>query len=191
MVKLRYTKHVSGSVTALKDLVFRGNGAFDPEAPLGGHQPFAFDQWAAFYNEYTVTGSKIRVKSIPWQENDATPYYQLINWSEQETAIATQSEVESVQDDAQRSTSVALVDIGAEPVVQSKYMSTAKMIGVRKSAVMTSAQYGAVTTANPATQWFWHVLTFAPDFTATIRPIQDILMTYYITFQARKILTES
>ena len=60
------------SDTSLDTYIFRMNSLFDPDyttsnpvASLGkgtpNHQPYGFDQWATFYNEYMVLGAKIDV----------------------------------------------------------------------------------------------------------------------------------
>jgi len=38
---------------------FRANDLYDPNYTGTGHQPMGFDQWMAFYNKFTVLGSKI------------------------------------------------------------------------------------------------------------------------------------
>jgi len=42
-------------------LVWSMNGLFDPEIPIGGHQPMGFDQAMAFYDHYTVVRSSVTV----------------------------------------------------------------------------------------------------------------------------------
>lgn len=41
---------------------FKCNGMYDPYDPLGGHQPYGFDQYAAIYNHYHVYKSVCRVQ---------------------------------------------------------------------------------------------------------------------------------
>nr|QXP07577.1 MAG: putative capsid protein [Arizlama virus] len=36
------------------EIVFRANGAHDPQHASGGHQPIGWDQWSNFYKNYTV-----------------------------------------------------------------------------------------------------------------------------------------
>lgn len=64
---LKYFELLGGSVTAGTTVKypFRANGMFDPYAPLGGHQPYGFDQWTAIYNHWVVTASTIRVTIVP------------------------------------------------------------------------------------------------------------------------------
>jgi len=50
---------------------FGVNCLFDPLLAVGGHQPYYFDQMAALYNHYTVTGSRMVVEFVPTTN---TPY---------------------------------------------------------------------------------------------------------------------
>lgn len=43
---------------------FRANGMYDPRFETGGHQPRGYDQWMAFYDHYTVIGSRITVTAF-------------------------------------------------------------------------------------------------------------------------------
>lgn len=36
---------------------FRFNSLFDPDATIGGHQPYGFDQWMAMYTRFTVVSA--------------------------------------------------------------------------------------------------------------------------------------
>lgn len=47
--------------TTTKVWSFRANGAFDPLANVGGHQPRGFDEYSSLYSTYTVTASKVTV----------------------------------------------------------------------------------------------------------------------------------
>ncbi|HIA02129.1 MAG TPA: hypothetical protein EYN66_09490, partial [Myxococcales bacterium] len=49
--------------TAVLQYRFRANGMFDPQVPLGGHQPRGFDEFMDAYDMFTVLGSKI---SVSW-----------------------------------------------------------------------------------------------------------------------------
>lgn len=66
-IKFRYCDKLTlapagASVSAFH--VFSANGLYDPDITGTGHQPIGFDQWMAFYNHYTVIGSKISVTFV-------------------------------------------------------------------------------------------------------------------------------
>lgn len=60
---LRYVEHIqltaaSGATT--NPTIFNCNGLYDPYYPVGGHQPYGFDQYMAIYNHYSVQRATIR-----------------------------------------------------------------------------------------------------------------------------------
>lgn len=70
---------------------FSTNGIYDPNITGTGHQPMGFDQWATYYNHYTVIGAKIRVRAIGKVEAGSTPtvlaLYQADDTSQPYTSI--------------------------------------------------------------------------------------------------------
>lgn len=62
-----YTLTSTSGVTTSQ--VFRANGCNDPDYSGAGHQPMFWDQWKAFYDYYTVLGSKI---TVTFQSRNAT-----------------------------------------------------------------------------------------------------------------------
>lgn len=50
-----------GAVAQNVVLTYRGNGMYDPDYALGGHQPMGFDQYIALYNKYYVKSATIKV----------------------------------------------------------------------------------------------------------------------------------
>lgn len=63
VVKMRYSDRISINPAAgtIASHVFRANSIFDPDDTGVGHQPRGHDEWAMFYNQYTVIGSKITI----------------------------------------------------------------------------------------------------------------------------------
>jgi len=54
--------NVDGNIGA--NYLFRCNSIFDPNQSGVGHQPMGHDQYAQFYNNYTVVGAKITVRFV-------------------------------------------------------------------------------------------------------------------------------
>ncbi len=74
VVKLPYVTSLQLNPTALAAAQhnFRANSIHDPDETGVGHQPLGHDQWAAFYNSYTVLASKISVQFISRDSNVTT-----------------------------------------------------------------------------------------------------------------------
>ena len=61
---LRYVEYgqLSPGASSYDQYFYKCNGLFDPTDAIGGHQPYAFDQYAAIYNHYKVYKSKCIVQ---------------------------------------------------------------------------------------------------------------------------------
>ncbi len=63
---MRYSEQISLSTGTIQgfygtEYSFRLNSLFDPDFTSGGHQPYGFDQIAAWYNRYIVTRVRIEL----------------------------------------------------------------------------------------------------------------------------------
>lgn len=66
IVRLKYADSFNLTVTqgGVSSYLFRTNSIHDPDFTAVGHQPLGHDQYAVFYNKYTVTGSRMTVTAI-------------------------------------------------------------------------------------------------------------------------------
>lgn len=62
IVKMRYVEEfeLNPGIGTVASYIFRANGLYDPNYTGSGHQPYGFDQWMTYYNQFTVLGSKVR-----------------------------------------------------------------------------------------------------------------------------------
>lgn len=60
---MRYVENItmSSSAGVMATHLFSANGIYDPDITGLGHQPYGYDQMAAYFNHYVVIGSKITV----------------------------------------------------------------------------------------------------------------------------------
>lgn len=70
LVRMRYSdgEVLNPLVSGIVSKQIRANGINDPYYSAGGHRPIGYNEWANFYKQYTVVGSRITVKF----QNDAT-----------------------------------------------------------------------------------------------------------------------
>ncbi len=61
---MKYNDVYQPSVTTLagSQAVYRLNSIFDPDASVGGHQPYGYDQMAALYNRYRVLKARWHIE---------------------------------------------------------------------------------------------------------------------------------
>ncbi len=62
-VRFRYSDFdikLESNFGALVGHAFCANGCYDPDISGVGHQPYGWDQWAPYFGQYVVTGSKMK-----------------------------------------------------------------------------------------------------------------------------------
>ncbi len=83
-ITLKYSEEVVTSVATVagSNQVFRLNSIFDPNAAVGGTQPYGYDQLAALYNRYRVLKTRFKITmhaSTAGHDLVATPINGAIN----------------------------------------------------------------------------------------------------------------
>lgn len=192
-VKLRYREQLSWTQLSgdLGDNVYRGNSCFDPDLTGTGGQPLGFDQWSTFYGYYTVLGSKIEVSSMHNGGGSGANMARvgIVPTNISTAFAATDREVAEETPYAQWK-HLTMAATGCGQAFQKSYMSTAKMEGSVRAAIQIADSYSALTTANPAAPWFWHVCNYVPSG-STQSLFQNVVLTYYVVFEGRRQLALS
>lgn len=96
VARLRYCQEISinPGVAGIASTNFRANDLYDPDSTGVGHQPFGFDQLMAYYDHFTVTGSKITARFVPVSGTNVNPAYLGIMLSDSGTRVNTVTSVE-------------------------------------------------------------------------------------------------
>lgn len=90
---LRYSDVISAYAASagsyIATAIYKCNGCYDPYFPVSGHQPYAFDQYMAVYNHFSVQKSTIKVTFQ--QQNDTVnmPAIVGINYDDDGTDAST------------------------------------------------------------------------------------------------------
>lgn len=186
-IKLRYTQRIAQTHAAGvgAEQVFRGNSLFDPDLTGGGHQPYGFDQWVNFYSYYTVYGSTCKVQLIP-TTNTYLAYDLAVVPSLDQTIVSTDASTPVEEMPYSKYRLVPSYNVGLRDTVVKSYMSTAKIWGASPIAVKTEDAYSAAVTTNPASQWYWNVITQPSDVSTANTNSILVTITYYCEFSARK-----
>lgn len=188
-VKLKYTqigyKVMAGQAQTI--VSFRGNSPYDPDAQIGGHSAFGYDQWKSFYTNYRVHKSNIFVRiayaneSMRMAITPSTKVYKPQNISEAYEAPYTKRKT------------IATTLLTDNYVFNSMY--TKKIFGV-KSIIDDDfiAETNNTTDLKrniPNNQWFWTMNFASYDGTTNITAYVDITVTYFVEFLNRVELTRS
>ncbi len=160
---------------------FRGNSAFDPDLTGAGSQPTGFDQWSAFYNEYTVLSSHFEVEYIC----ATSAGVEVVTYPSYNTTSPSTSFDASSRPYAKRCLLLNAGN-GVKETLRSN-MSTAQMLGVRDEAIIDDDAYGATISANPgsAAVWYWNVVAQNTTNTNTLADAVRIRLVYDVLFHDR------
>lgn len=186
--RLRYKAYVylnpgAGSVSTQ---VFRANSLFDPDYTGVGHQPIGFDQLAAMYDHYIVTGSTARVTPVGNFANSTMCTLLLSDTSTGPTPWTTAAEqpgaqVRILQGNGSSSST-------QKPMIVSFDAKT--FFGV-KDVIDNRDNLGALCDTNPADGAYFIVSVQAADMSADIDLGFLVELEYDAVFTERALLAAS
>lgn len=188
--KLKYTEAQSIVVpysTGQIVQTFNLNGLYDPNETGTGHQPRYFDQLMALYENYRVSGCKVRLSVF--NTGSQNPVYTCCLPSIQ-TAPTEQAWAVSELDD-----SGPLVTVGSEgsapnPFVWNKYYSIHDVLGQPKGAASLLANNQGSASANPGVPAYLHIVySSVSGSDVTLKVVTEL--TYYATFEKQKVVAQS
>lgn len=132
---------------------FRCNSTFDPDASLGGHQPYGFDQWMVLYKTFHVISSKITIIATNSAPGGATPH----NWRFGITPIERTGSLPVTTNDLMEidGAKFDMLSLDNGPRRLTASFDTAKYFDVTN--VMDNDNLGGSITANPVDQYYWMV----------------------------------
>lgn len=184
-VKLRYRESLTFSQTSgsIGYNIYRGNSLFDPDLTGTGGQPYLYDQWSAFYNNYRVYGSKVRFDISGNGGGGFNGARFGLTPSTQSTVLSSVELYHETPRTKYRSMKMGAVAVGQGSVVH--YISTRKAVGLNNKAEFDN-DFSATVGANPAQQWYWHVWCYTSDQN-TIAANGNVILTYYVEFYNRAV----
>jgi len=161
---------------------FSANGLFDPDAQVGGHQPGCFDIFAGIYDHYIVKGSKI--KATFWSEDAATTYLSIVGIKlDDDTSLSPASTWNDLIEQPSKLTHYKFMrnsPANAPGVVTVHHsFSPTKFFGF-KDIKDNQAEVGALCSANPTEQAYFHLLVGHPDSATDIPAIYYHVEIEYI-----------
>jgi len=186
-VKLCYvTSDSNSSTVAPVNYVWSGNGAWDPDVTSAGSQPVNWDDWALQYSRYRVWGSKIIVRAT----STVTLADCVLSARHASTALGTTT---FLSQQCQPYTYAFNVGAGngmtgpsglGSNRIEMK-MSTPQFLGLSHTAFQGEDGLTALTTAQPAHQWYWNLSSWHQDRTTACVLYFTVVVEYDIEFYDR------
>lgn len=178
-LKLKYCELVTMGPGTINSQLYRGNGIYRPDYTNGtAHQPYLSDQFARFYNRYTVYASKIKIDVGTDAAVDGRVVIRPSNSS------ATVSDFDLSVERPYSKNQTFSPDKRAK---LSHYMKTKNIIGVNDidddDYAGTLSSTGP--TADPTSLWFWTIATAPTDDSTLIKTPIQVEIIYYVKFWQR------
>jgi len=187
IVTHHYTENISlnPALGTPADYVFSANGMYDPNITGTGHQPYAFDQLSAIYNEYTVSVSKCTVTA--WNNQGNYPFWIAICLRDDNTSIT--ADVNAVRE-APGIVSQLLAPSSSSAVGTVTHSFDAKkFFDVKDLGDASELRAGL---ANPAEQAYYHVLMMPQNSTDDLGTnVLTVDIEYTAVWTGPKILSQS
>ena len=169
------------------DYQYRGNSLFDPDYSGTGTQPLMFDQIKTIYGRYRIIASSIKVTFTNIGGNNVNarafivPTYNTTSPGSSANGVCQQKH--------SKERFIGSANGGHGIATLKHYMTTSRVNGLQKRAIMSENGYAAEPSTNPVNSWFWNVMAFSTDGSASLANIYvDVKMKFYTVWSNPAIL---
>lgn len=172
LVKMPYATTVYTNATGTFGAVqnFRMNSINDPDYSGAGHQPMSHDEWAAFYERYTVYGCKLEMKFYAPTGDPVEIVYFPSSFVTTPTTLADAKEIKYSE--------ALIVMPGEKPVVRTRYYDISKILGISRKD-MSQSRYRTAFGSNPTDDVYHLVMSANIDGSSAINLKYNAKLTYY------------
>lgn len=184
--KMKYVElgALNAGTAGTASVSFTANGVYDPFTPIGGHQPYRFDQLTQFYNHFTV----VKSKAIATIMNNSGYRVRVVLNTYDSSSSASSKPMNTLIEHP--GASFAYLDpdsagTGKSNVVLRKSCDVGRFFGKSMNSLIDSALYRGSATSDPSEQVFF-TLTYAED-TGLVDPGQ---MQYQMLIEYDVVWTE-
>lgn len=194
LVRLKYTEFISlnpPSGSGLVRHIFRANSCYDPNQTGTGHQPLGFDQWAIFYDHYTVVGSQCKAQFMSQGSSGSIDSCVVgIHLADSSAPLPT---TETLLEQPKSKHRMLTNANATQGVTVTKNFSAKKFFGLQ-SIKDNRGLVGASINANPTEDAYYSVYAAAYDSNLILNPNEIkvvVTVDYLVYFTERKTLTGS
>lgn len=183
--KLVYLAEYQVTPTALSESIqtFRASSCFDPDLSGTGAQPVGFDEYSIVYGRYRVRACKIEV--FPVIDTNGPVRYCIS--ASQDNNPPT---FDTLCQNPDTRTSRYISGIQGNPPRLSMYRTSSSVLGIPR-VLLTSIPYTATTGANPANNWYYHVVFANSNSSVPSNVVFTCRLTQYVEFYDRNYISQS
>ncbi len=166
--------NLSNAATAGSSFKFKINSLFDPEDPVGGHQPYGFDTVANIYSRYTV----IRVGyDIEFCGTNDRLLVGIIFSSQSPTSVTTNATYQLAAE-SPFSYSKALSYTGGRPARFTGSVTINELLGITPGQLIADDQFTAAVTADPSQLAYMMLYSYNPTATNPVVTTANVNLFY-------------
>jgi len=193
--KLRYVDELTLSTTAGAntfgaETTYRMNDLYDPYFPVGGHQPYGFDQITPWYFRYIVTKCDIKLTFYDPSDDGIVCGYYCKNLDDPTTLVGnTLSAVEELQWTGTKE----IANTGSQKVVLQRSIDQANFMGLTPMQYACGwASTGAYVTATPTLVSYLSIAAADSRSAGTAKTIKcRVELIFHAQFWERKTPAQS
>lgn len=182
-LRLKYVQRITINPGASGGAVlhnFRANSLFDPDRTGTGHQPIGFDEWAVFYNRYTVVSSSIKVTAYGSAATGPLGNIMVgVLLDDDNTSSAVLTTLLEQSSVRAKPLGPALGGFG---ITQLRHTFNAKKFFGRKSALVSAAGFDSLMTASPTEDATFAVFAASVDASDDGDPVDMIVEIIYTAY---------
>lgn len=183
-VAVRYNQiqTIAQTTMALPTYVyFRGNGAWDPQAAVGGQSPYMWSVYSLMYARYRCYACKISLRLLDASAT-TTDTVQVLLRPTLPANYASAADSWAVATNQPFCKTTYVQDFTNMGRTLKHYATTAKMFGIPRVGVSLEQDFSAVVTGGPVNDWDWEIGIQNSDLTSTASLNLEIKLKYYLTF---------
>lgn len=182
---LQYSAHATNANYVGSTNLFELNSQLTPLYTVA-HQPYGFDQMAALYSRYLVTGCRIKIETA-----SASTYVGTMVCQVQPPATSLTLNDTSLTDVLERPGTMSwMIGEKSLPTQKEIYVDLAGVVGISKAQYLAEPHnYGALVTADPSSIIKFEVGYASNNTSETVSAI--ISIQYDVMFFDRKVLAKS
>jgi len=185
-IKLRYVdQKVVVSSTPYYQFIYALNNLYDPEQPLGGHQPMYYDAFAGMYNEYLVTGCKVSITVTQDNQQDSPLTF---FWGVKDTvSVSPNPTIVNCMEQGDRSMfQLGFAGAGSATKTLTQYTDIAKVHGIRGGLTPRNIPFTSVVNTGPDEGVYGIMQIFSTNGVARVNCMFTITLDYTCCFFNRK-----
>jgi hypothetical protein len=169
LTTLKYNSVVtlSNAASGGNSFKFKLNSLFDPEDPVGGHQPYGFDQMSALYNRYRVLRARWKVVV---GTSTGTIHIGVVPVNGTPTTVASQITYETAIE-MPRSKAYIVGGGGAPTVTSTGSVKLNDLNGVTPTEYLADDRFEAQVTTSPAEVMTLLVCMYNPTASTVVAPV--------------------